>query len=218
MSASVAARLLDVLGRQRVLGIVRAPDTDAAALRLGLMINAGLEAVEVSLSTPGALDVVASTLAGAVGSGSGAVVGVGMVFSAAELDAAGDAGAQFVVTPTTDTGVLAAARARGLPVVCGAATPTEVRTALDGGALAVKLFPAGLWPVSAFKDLRGVFETVPFVPTGGIGVDDARSWIDAGALAVGMGSALTSGDVDVAALLRTLAAPVAPARPLETHS
>lgn len=214
----MAARLLDVLSRHRVLGIVRASDADAAALQLGLMIDAGLGAVEVSLSTPGALDVVASALTEVDASRSGVIVGVGTVFSAEELDAASDAGAQFVVTPTTDVGVLAAARARGLPVVCGAATPTEVRAALDGGAVAVKLFPARLWSVAAFKDLRSVFDGVKFVPTGGIGVDDARSWIDAGALAVGMGSALIAGDVDVGALLRTLAAPVEAPRPRELQS
>lgn len=197
-------RLLELLGEQRILGIVRSEDRSSATERLRALLDAGLAVTEVSLSTPGALEVVAAAREVLEDAGLRPLIGAGTVMTAHELQSAAEAGCDFVVTPTTDRAVLAAGAALGVPVISGAATPTEIRTAVDGGAVAVKLFPASLWTVAAFRDLRTVFGAAPFVPTGGIGPEHARAWIDAGALAVGMGSALTSGAVEPRELLEAL--------------
>lgn len=200
-------RLLELLGEQRILGIVRAGDRSSAAERLRVLLDAGFAVTEVSLSTPGALEVVATARDALGDGGLGPLIGAGTVMAVHELHSAAEAGCDFVVTPTTDGAVLAAGAALGIPVISGAATPTEIRTAVLGGALAVKLFPASLWTVAAFRDLRTVFGATPFVPTGGIGPEHARVWIEAGALAVGMGSALTSGAVEPRRLLEALSMP-----------
>lgn len=201
-------RFLEALRRVPVIGIIRAGDAGSAAGYLDDLITVGLTAVEVSLSTPGALDVIAEAMGGprvAVADGHYVHIGVGTVFTADQLHASVDAGARFVVTPTTDVDVLAAAARRDVAIVPGAATPTEVQRAMAGGAAAVKLFPASLWSIAAFRDLRTVFPEVPFVPTGGVSERDASAWLRAGAVAVGMGSALTSGSVEVASFLQALA-------------
>lgn len=199
--------LLAELRGRPVIGIVRARDAATARQHLETMIGAGLTVVEVSLATPRALQVI-SQVAASVSRDRAAEhdvhVGVGTVLTVDEVHASVDAGARFIVTPTTDADVLAAAGERGVAIVPGAATPTEVQRAVAGGAVAVKLFPASLWSLAAFRDLRTVFPEVPFVPTGGVRDVDAPAWLAAGAAAVGMGSALTSGQIDVAALLHAL--------------
>lgn len=207
MSPTAPSQTIDAfrgqLERQRVIGIIRASDGGLAGERLDHLVGTGVGLVEVSLSTPGALDAIRR---GQRAHGGIATIGVGTVLSADELHASVDAGARFVVTPTTDAAVLAAAAERGVPIVSGAATPSEVHRAVTAGAAAVKLFPASLWSIGAFEDLRTVFRDVGFVPTGGISTTSAPRWIAAGAVAVGLGSALTSPSTDVPDLLRELAA------------
>jgi 2-dehydro-3-deoxyphosphogluconate aldolase / (4S)-4-hydroxy-2-oxoglutarate aldolase len=192
----------DRLEALRLIGIIRAPDPHTASDHVARLVHGAVSVVEVSLSTPGALEAIGRS---ARDHAEDAIVGVGTVLTVEELHASVDAGARFVVTPTTDAAVLAAAVERQVPIVPGAATPSEVHRAVAGGAAAVKLFPASLWSVGAFQDLRTVFPAVAFVPTGGISVASAPDWIAAGAVAVGLGSALTSADTDVAGLLRDLA-------------
>ncbi len=82
---------------------------------------------------------------------------------------------------------------RGLAVLPGACTPTEMMAALDAGADPVKLFPATQWSAASVRDLRASLPALPLVPTGGITLETAPEWLRAGAVAVGMGGALTAG-------------------------
>ena len=105
-------------------------------------------------------------------------------------DAFGEAGAGFLVTPGVTPEVVRVAVELGIPALPGALSPTEIATAQRAGATAVKLFPASLGGPGYLRVLRGPFSDVPFVPTGGIELADVRSWLDAGATCVGLGSAL----------------------------
>ena len=96
------------------------------------------------------------------------------------------------MSPGTDPDVVRTAVDLGVPAVPGALSPTEITAALAAGATAVKLFPAGLGGPAYLRALRGPFPDVPFVPTGGIELEDVRGWLDAGAACVGLGSALVS--------------------------
>ena len=201
-TSTPSADLLRRLEDQRLVAIIRAPDADTATSRVEKLVASGVSLVEISLSTPGALETLQSfSLSGAA---SPSLLGVGTVLTAADLHRAADVGARFVVTPTTDPEVLGAAMERDMPIIPGAATPSEIQRAIVLGATAVKLFPASLWSLKAFGDLRQVFPTVAFVPTGGIDAVQAPRWVGAGAIAVGLGSAVTSADADVADLLDRL--------------
>lgn len=205
---SEAEPLFAALRRCPIVGIVRAEDADAAVAHVHSIVGSGVAAVEISLSTPDALAAIEHLHRSDAGIRDGAtLLGAGTVMTPEQLRAAVAAGARFVVTPTTDPDVLAAARELRIPIIPGAATPTEVQRANLGGAAAVKLFPASLWSIRAFRDLRTVFTDTAFVPTGGIGAGEVDSWLAAGAMAVGLGSALTSGSLDVAHLLREIERP-----------
>jgi 2-dehydro-3-deoxyphosphogluconate aldolase/(4S)-4-hydroxy-2-oxoglutarate aldolase len=177
-----------------VIAVVRLPEaTDlrpaAAALAAG-----GVSAVEITLTTPGALDAIADL---AADRGAGYVVGAGTVLDQAAARDAIRAGARFVVSPTLDRDVVRYCRDQGVTCIPGAFTPTELLEAWRAGAPLVKLFPASaLGP----RYLREVLAPLPFlrvVPSGGVSLDNAAEWIRAGAAAVSVGSALVSATLVV---------------------
>lgn len=192
---------------QRVIGVVRAASADEAYETASRLVGAGLRAVEVSLTTPAALTVVARLAA----ERPAAVIGAGTVLDAAAAARAAEAGARFVVSPACSPAVIATAHRHGLVAVPGILTATELVAALEAGADLVKLFPASALTPRVVGDLLGPFPQARLVPTGGIAVSEAAAWIAAGAVAVGLGSALGRGTADevterVGGLLAGLAA------------
>lgn len=126
--------------------------------------------------------------------GAGVLVGAGTVVSTSQVDQAIDGGADFVVTPHLSLEVITHCRTSDVPIMSGALTPTEIFSAWTAGVDCVKVFPAA--PVggpSYIRALKGPYQNIPLLPTGGIRADDAASYIDAGSVAVGMGSSLFGG-------------------------
>ena len=120
-----------------------------------------------------------------------AVLGVGTVRSAADAEAAVAAGAAYLVAPDLQPEMVAFAVERGVPVVPGGLTPTEIAAAWAAGATAVKVFPVSAVGGPAYcKAVRAPLPEVPLVPTGGVGIDDIGAYLAAGAVAVGIGSPL----------------------------
>lgn len=196
----MSARFDALLREARLVAIVRG---DRPAAVVEVLFAAGVRLVEVSLTSRDALAVIADVTPPA-----GCLLGVGTVRTAADVDAALAAGADFVVSPALNAAVPAAVAA-GLPVLGGALTPTEVETALELGVDAVKLFPASLGGPAYLSALRQPFPDVPFVPVGGVGLADVPAYLAAGAVAVGIGSPLVGDgrDLDaVAARARRLVA------------
>lgn len=120
----------------------------------------------------------------------GLALGAGTVTTPAEALAAVEAGATYLITPTTSTEVIAEAVRLGVPVLPGAYTPTEILTAWRAGATMVKLFPAATGGPGYLRAVRAPLPHVPLVPTGGIGVTDAPAYLAAGAAALGIGGPL----------------------------
>ena len=179
--------MIERLRAARVIAVLRTPDGDSAVRAAEALAAGGVRAIELTFTTPGAAEavrLVRELLPRDV------VVGAGTIRDRAQLDAALDAGAEFLVTPHLDRELLDAMLAGGRLALPGTLTPTEVAAALAAGAEAVKLFPASVVGPSYVKALRGPFPDVQVVPTGGIGPADVRPWLDAGALAVGAGGEL----------------------------
>src|SRR5215510_274907 len=169
---------------QPLLAILRFRKPTSLGEIIGAIRRGGIGLVEVTMDTPGALEAVAAA------AGSGAPIGAGTIGSVRDARAFGEAGAAFLVSPGVKVDVVRAAVELGVPAVPGALSPTEIATAVDAGAEAVKLFPAGLGGPDYLRALRGPFSRVAFVPTGGIGLGDVETWLDAGAACVGLGGAL----------------------------
>jgi len=165
-------------------------------VEIGEALSAGgVRAFEITLNSPGAITAI-SMLASEFRSGE-LMVGAGTVLDIASAQEAVDAGARFLVMPHTDPVLIAWAAARGIPAFPGAFTPTEILNAWRSGAAAVKLFPASAVGPSFVRELRGPLREIPLIPTGGITAENAPAFVAAGALAIGIGSWLTS-DNDLA--------------------
>jgi 2-dehydro-3-deoxyphosphogluconate aldolase/(4S)-4-hydroxy-2-oxoglutarate aldolase len=127
--------------------------------------------------------------------GDRAVRGAGTVLDIPAADEALAAGAQFIVSPHTDVELVREMSSRGVPCIPGAFSATEVLSAWRAGASVVKLFPAGPVGAGYLKDLRGPLADIPLLPTGGVTLDNAATYIDAGAWGLGLGSALVAPDL-----------------------
>jgi 2-dehydro-3-deoxyphosphogluconate aldolase / (4S)-4-hydroxy-2-oxoglutarate aldolase len=178
--------LLDALRSARLVAIVRGSGVDAALRTVQTLVAEGVTLVEVSLTSADATTVIAKARDDL---GADAWLGAGTVVTVDDVTRAADAGASFVVTPALGPSV-AESRRRGLPVIAGALTPSEVVAAIEQGADAVKLFPASLGGPGYVRALRDPFPGVPLVPVGGVDVDAAQAYLAAGAVAVGVGSPL----------------------------
>ncbi|MET7479910.1 bifunctional 4-hydroxy-2-oxoglutarate aldolase/2-dehydro-3-deoxy-phosphogluconate aldolase [Streptomyces sp. NPDC005648] len=181
--------LVESLRRHRLLAIVRGKDSVAALRTVRTLVDEGITAVEISLTTTDALTVIRQARAAL---GPDALLGAGTVRSAADAARALDAGASYLVTPALVDGLAQ----YGVPLLMGALTPSEVEGALARGADAVKLFPASLGGPGHLRALRDPFPEVPFVPVGGVDATAARDYLAGGALAVGVGSPLVGDAAD----------------------
>ncbi|MFG3119029.1 bifunctional 4-hydroxy-2-oxoglutarate aldolase/2-dehydro-3-deoxy-phosphogluconate aldolase [Streptomyces sp. NPDC048197] len=181
---------------QRVFAIVRSKTYDEASATADTLLSAGITTLEISLTTPFALEAV-TTLTRELGED--AVIGAGTVLDAMSARMAVDAGARFLVSPSLDPEVIRTAHRYGVPVFPGVSTPAEIVRALELGADALKLFPASAYDPSWLTEVRAALPQAPLLPTGGVTVDSAPEWIAAGAVAVGMGAALSEGDRDTVA-------------------
>lgn len=178
--------LLAGIRETRLVAIVRGTDGGAAAKAALAAMEEGFRYVEIALTTPDALAAIRTVRAAAP---AGCFVGAGTVLTAADVEDVAGAGGQFMVTPSLASSIQEAARLR-IPVLAGALTPSEAYEAMNRGATAVKLFPASIGGPGYLKALRDPFPGIPFIAVGGVGLDEAAGYWDAGAIAVGLGGPL----------------------------
>ena len=179
---------LERLAAVPVVAILRAADA-GRFLEVGrVLYEGGVRAVEVTLTSEGALEAFGRLREELPGD---ALLGVGTVRSAGDAERAVEAGATYLVAPDFRPEMVGFALRRGIPVVPGALTPTEVAAAWAAGATAVKVFPVSAVGGPAYlKAVRAPLPEVPLVPTGGVGIDDIGAYLAAGAAAVGLGAPL----------------------------
>lgn len=180
------------VANSRIIAIARRVQLDHLVEVANVLADAGVKVLEVTLDSDDALDSIERLAGGPL------TIGAGTVRSVADAVKADKAGAEFIVMPHTDADVVRSVTARGVPVMPGALTPTEAVAAWNLGASAVKLFPAMLGGPDYLRALRGPLADVSFVPTGGIDDTNAGAYLQAGAVAVGVGGWLTGGvDLEV---------------------
>ena len=168
------------LREARAIAILRTHDEALGRHALAAAVRGGFRALEVTLSTPGALTLIAE-----LARDPALVVGAGTVLSAEQARAAHAAGARFLVSPVIDRELVDEAARLRCPAIPGCATPTELWQAHRAGAPLQKLFPA---PAGGPAWLAAVLAPMPFlrvVPTHGVDADNAAAWLAAGAVAVG---------------------------------
>lgn len=190
---------ISFIAQHKLFGVIRADSMEQALMAARAAHRGGLRLIEVTFSVPDAPQVISLLREELPGS----MVGAGTVLRVEQARAAAEAGAEFVVAPDTNPEVVRFCKDRGVLACPGAATPTEIMTALRLGADLVKVFPAGLLGGPAYlRALREPLAGVRLVATGGVNAENAAEYLAAGAFAVGMGgeifprAALAAGDVD----------------------
>lgn len=181
------AASLERIGQRRLIAIIRADQAEKLIPAAEALLAGGIEVVEFALTTPGALSQIK---AARQRFGPALLLGAGSVMGAAAAEAALAAGAQFLVAPCVQAHVLALCQQRGVLLIPGALTPTEIVAAIEGGASLVKLFPASLGGPSYVREVRAPLPGARLVPTGGVTLENATAYLDAGAAALGVGSSL----------------------------
>jgi len=204
---------------QHILGpglvaVIRAASAEQAARVADACVEGGIQALEVTFTVPDATAAIAE-LSKRYASAPVAV-GAGTVLDTETARAAILAGAQFVVSPSSDAATARLCRRYQVPYLPGAGTATEIIRALEDGADIVKVFPGEVLGPAFVKAVRGPLPHAPLMPTGGVSVETADEWIRAGCVALGVGSELTKGAADdpgaIAARARQLLAAIRTAR------
>lgn len=185
----------EIIERVGLIPVLRARTAAQAHAVVQAMIAGGITVVEVTMTVPGAVDLLKELKKQY---GSQLLLGAGTVTTAAEAQQTINAGAEFVVSPSLHPEVIQVTRTNGKLSIPGAMTPTEVITAWRAGADYVKIFPcAAMGGASYLKSLLAPFPFLRLIPTGGVTLETAASFIQAGARALGVGSDLVNlGAID----------------------
>ena len=175
-----------------VVPVVRASSPAEALLAAQAVCDGGIPIVEITMTVPGAVDVIRELRKSAL---SGVLVGAGTVLDAEAARRCLDAGAEFLVSPGLNVSTVEFAAREGKLIMAGALTPTEVITAWNAGADFVKVFPCGqVGGAKYIKALKGPLPQIPLVPTGGVNLNTAAEFIEAGSAALGIGGELVQSD------------------------
>jgi 2-dehydro-3-deoxyphosphogluconate aldolase/(4S)-4-hydroxy-2-oxoglutarate aldolase len=179
----VVARIEEV----GVVAVVRVLDASAVKDIVDALIAGGVRALEVTMTVPRAIELIGEL---APQMPSGFLLGAGTVVDAETVRRVVGAGARFVVSPVFRPDIVTAAHQEGVTAIPGCFTPTEILNAWEAGADLVKVFPATSLGPGYLRDVRGPLPQVKLMPTGGVSVENVGAWLKAGAVAVGVGSAL----------------------------
>jgi 2-dehydro-3-deoxyphosphogluconate aldolase/(4S)-4-hydroxy-2-oxoglutarate aldolase len=191
-----------LLRQYRALAIIRASDLELGR-RMGVAIaQGGMRLIEITWNSDRAPELIARLRSELPE----CIIGTGTILTVDQLKNAIESGIQFCFTPHVNLQLIETAIAFDLPIVAGALTPTEIVTAWQAGASCVKVFPVdAVGGISYIKSLQGPLPQIPLIPTGGITLENAHRYIEAGAIAVGLSGqlfpklALEAGDWDAIA-------------------
>lgn len=179
--------VLKIIEDSGIVAVIRLNDVAKLEKIIDSISRGGVKAMEITMTTPNALDIIGE-LSGRINNNF--VLGVGSVLNGEIARKAIDAGAQFVVSPIFKQELVDVAHLNNCPVIPGCFTPTEIQTAWEGGADVIKVFPATKLGPGFFKDILGPLPHLKLTPTGGVKLENAAKFIKAGAVFLGVGTAL----------------------------
>ncbi|MBD2096319.1 bifunctional 4-hydroxy-2-oxoglutarate aldolase/2-dehydro-3-deoxy-phosphogluconate aldolase [Trichocoleus sp. FACHB-591] len=174
---------LSTLKQERAIAVIRAPTFEVGQQMARAVAMGGMRLIEITWNSDRAPELIASLRSELPN----CLVGTGTLLTRAQLQSAIAAGAQFLFTPHVDFGLIQLALQQGVPIVPGALSPTEIVTAWQAGASSVKVFPVqAVGGATYIRNLQGPLGQIPLIPTGGVTVENAKDFLAAGAIAVGL--------------------------------
>lgn len=191
MQIQTTERVLDIIHTSGVVAIVRLPDLSDAINLSRALLEGGITALEFTLTNREALKAITEVRAALPEFSNGqAAIGAGTVRNPEDAEASIDAGAEFIVSPTTNFETIKVCVQRSIAIMPGAMTPTEIEAAWEAGAQVVKVFPARAFGPAYLKDLLSPMPELKLMPTGGVDLHNTSDYIKNGAFGVGIGGNL----------------------------
>lgn len=178
---------LSQLKIQRAIAVIRAPKMVWGEQMALAVASGGMGLIEITWNCDRAPELISQLRAQLPD----CIIGTGTLFNVQQLQDAIACGAQFLFSPHTDLNMIQAAVAKNIPIIPGALTPTEIITAWNYGASCVKVFPVqAVGGISYIKSLQGLLGHIPLIPTGGVTLENAKDFLQVGAVAVGLSGEL----------------------------
>lgn len=191
MQIETTEQVLDVIHASGVVAIVRLPDLSDAVNLSRALLEGGITALEFTLTNREALRAITEVKAALPEFSNGqAAIGAGTVRNPEDAQASIDAGAEFIVSPSTNFKTIEVCLQRGVPIMPGAMTPTEIEAAWVAGAQVIKVFPARAFGPAYLKDLLSPMPELKIMPTGGVDLHNTTEYVQNGAFSVGIGGNL----------------------------
>ena len=185
------SEILQHIEKHKAVAVLRIPDASLFDSVAKALYDGGVRILEITMTVPDALQLIRRAVDSLP---EDMLIGVGSVLDAETVRSSVDAGAQFVVSPVTKKEVIDEAKKLDRVVMAGAFTPTEIQQAWEWGSDIVKVFPANITGIDFFKAMKAPMPHLKLMPTGGVTLTNGKDWLKAGACAVGVGSALVSGE------------------------
>lgn len=196
-------RQLEKIRAERIVAVVRSRDSDKLVEVAKALVAGGVKTLEITMTVPDALEVIRAVRRQL---GDEVLLGAGTILDPETARSALLAGAEFIVGPTVQADVIRLCRRYNKPVFPGAFTPTEILAAWEQGADIVKVFPAEIGGPDLLRALKGPLPQIPLMPTGGVNLETAESFLRAGAACLGLGGALVDKDAVAAGDMKRITA------------
>lgn len=178
---------LSQLQKHRAIAVIRAPEIELGRQMAMAVASGGMQLIEITWNSDRAGELISQLRLELPA----CIIGTGTLFNVQQLQEAIASGAQFLFTPHVDPAMIQAAVEKNVPIIPGAMTPTEIVTAWSQGASCVKVFPVqALGGAEYIKSLQGPLSQIPLIPTGGVTLENAKEFLQAGAIAVGLSGEL----------------------------
>ncbi|MCC5631341.1 bifunctional 4-hydroxy-2-oxoglutarate aldolase/2-dehydro-3-deoxy-phosphogluconate aldolase [Nostoc sphaeroides] len=178
---------LSQLQKHRAIAVIRAPKIEVGQQMAMAIASGGMQLIEITWNSLRAGELITRLRSELPA----CTIGTGTLFNVQQLEEAIASGAQFLFTPHVDLAMIQAAQEKNVPIIPGAMTPTEIVTAWSQGASCVKVFPVqAVGGVDYIKSLQGPLGEIPLIPTGGVTLENAKEFLQAGAIAVGLSGEL----------------------------
>ena len=184
--------ILNKIINNKVIAVIRSTTSDDLSPFIDLIVESGINSIEITLTTPNALSVIKQLKSYYKGS---ILIGAGTVTDLDSAKKALDAGAEYIVTPVLNMEVIDYVKKSRFPVISGAFSPTEIYNSFHAGSDMIKIFPANLLGIENFKSIQVIMPKLTLMPTGGISMENAREWLNAGADVLGIGSSLINDQI-----------------------
>lgn len=183
--------IIQKLKSEKLVAVIRADSKEQGLKIVEAVKLGGIKFLEITLTVPGAIDIIKELVT--YYKDEDVVIGAGTVLDGETARAAILAGANYVVSPSFNAEVSKLCNRYRIACISGAQTVREVLLGLEAGGDVVKIFPGDAYTPNIIKSFKGPIPQGMYMPTGGVSVENAKQWIDAGAIAVGTGSSLTKG-------------------------